>query len=62
MACREIAFSKLLILFCYPGRIRAGLYDERHPGALFLPWLVPFAFSMITSYLMAQTFVPVMAN
>jgi len=60
-ACREIAFSKLLILFvsCVfaPAFTMSGI-----PGALFLPLACAIAFSMITSYLMAQTFVPVMAN
>ena len=32
------------------------------PGALFLPLAMAIAFSMITSYFLAQTFVPIMAN
>ena len=32
------------------------------PGALFLPLSLAIAFSMITSYMLAQTFVPIMAN
>ncbi len=32
------------------------------PGSLFLPLAMAIAFSMITSYFLAQTFVPIMAN
>ena len=32
------------------------------PGALFFPLALAIAFSMITSYLLAQTFVPIMGN
>src|SRR5579859_6847460 len=61
-ACREIAFSKLLILFCILAVFAPAFTMSGIPGALFLPLALAIAFSMITSYLMAQTFVPVMAN
>ncbi|HXB07583.1 MAG TPA: efflux RND transporter permease subunit [Puia sp.] len=61
-ACREIAFSKLLILFCILAVFAPAFTMNGIPGALFLPLALAIAFSMITSYLMAQTFVPVMAN
>ena len=61
-ACREIAFSKLLILFCILAVFAPAFSMSGIPGALFLPLALAIAFSMITSYLMAQTFVPVMAN
>jgi multidrug efflux pump subunit AcrB len=61
-ACREIAFSKLLILFCILAVFAPAFSMSGIPGALFLPLSLAIGFCMITSYLMAQTFVPVMAN
>ncbi|HLI94425.1 MAG TPA: efflux RND transporter permease subunit, partial [Puia sp.] len=61
-ACREIAFSKLLILFCILAVFAPAFSMGGIPGSLFLPLALAIGFSMITSYLMAQTFVPVMAN
>jgi len=61
-ACKEIAFPKLLILFCILAVFAPALTMKGIPGALFLPLALAIGFSMITSYLLAQTFVPVMAN
>jgi multidrug efflux pump subunit AcrB len=61
-ACKEIAFPKLLILFCILAVFAPALTMRGIPGALFLPLSMSIAFSMITSYLLAQTFVPIMAN
>jgi multidrug efflux pump subunit AcrB len=61
-ACKEIAFSKLLILFCILAVFAPALTMKGIPGALFLPLSLAIAFSMITSYLLSQTFVPVLAN
>ncbi|MDR3714130.1 MAG: efflux RND transporter permease subunit [Puia sp.] len=61
-ACREIAFSKLLILLCILAVFAPAFTMSGIPGSLFLPLALAIAFSMIVSYLMAQTFVPVMAN
>ncbi|HVS97707.1 MAG TPA: efflux RND transporter permease subunit, partial [Puia sp.] len=61
-ACREIAFSKLLILFCILAVFAPAFSMGGIPGSLFLPLSLAIGFSMITSYLMAQTFVPVLAN
>jgi multidrug efflux pump subunit AcrB len=61
-ACREIAFSKLLILFCILAVFAPAFTMSGIPGALFLPLALAISFCMITSYTMAQTFVPVMAN
>jgi multidrug efflux pump subunit AcrB len=61
-ACKEIAFSKLLILFCILAVFAPAFTMGGIPGSLFLPLSLAIGFSMITSYLMAQTFVPVMAN
>src|SRR5471030_656394 len=61
-ACKEIAFPKLLILFCILAVFAPAFTMNGIPGALFLPLALAIGFSMITSYLLAQTFVPVMAN
>ncbi|MGA0558639.1 efflux RND transporter permease subunit [Larkinella sp. VNQ87] len=61
-ACQEIAFSKLLILFCILAVFAPAFTMKGIPGALFLPLSLAIAFSMITSYVMAQTLVPVLAN
>lgn len=61
-ACKEIAFPKLLILFCILAVFAPALTMTGIPGSLFYPLSLAIAFSMITSYLLSQTFVPVMAN
>lgn len=61
-ACKEIAFPKLLILFCILAVFAPAFTMKGVPGALFLPLALAIAFSMVTSYLLAQTFVPIMAN
>lgn len=61
-ACKEIAFPKLLILFCILAVFAPAFTMGGIPGSLFLPLALAIGFSMIVSYLLAQTFVPVMAN
>src|SRR6185312_14339270 len=61
-ACKEIAFPKLLILFCILAVFAPAFTMKGIPGALFMPLAMAIGFSMITSYLLAQTFVPIMAN
>jgi len=61
-ACKEIAFPKLLILFCILAVFAPALTMSGIPGALFLPLAMAIGFSMIASYLLAQTFVPILAN
>src|SRR5690349_11815424 len=61
-ACKEIAFPKLLILFCILAVFAPALTMKGIPGSLFLPLALAIGFSMIVSYFLAQTFVPVMAN
>jgi multidrug efflux pump subunit AcrB len=61
-ACKEIAFPKLLILFCILAVFAPAFTMKGIPGALFMPLALAIAFSMLTSYLLSQTFVPVMAN
>jgi multidrug efflux pump subunit AcrB len=61
-ACKEIAFPKLLILFCILAVFAPAFTMGGIPGSLFLPLALAISFSMIISYFLAQTFVPVMAN
>jgi len=61
-ACKEIAFPKLLILFCILAVFAPAFTMTGIPGALFLPLSLAIGFAMIVSYLLAQTFVPIMAN
>ncbi|MBL4676916.1 MAG: efflux RND transporter permease subunit [Mucilaginibacter sp.] len=61
-ACKEIAFPKLLILFCILAVFAPAFSMGGIPGSLFLPLALAIGFSMIISYFLAQTFVPVMAN
>src|SRR6267154_3808381 len=61
-ACREIAFPKLLILFCILAVFAPAFSMQGIPGSLFLPLALAIAFSMVTSYFLSQTFVPVIAN
>jgi multidrug efflux pump subunit AcrB len=61
-ACKEIAFPKLLILFCILAVFAPAFTMNGIPGALFLPLALAIGFSMIISFLLSQTFVPVMAN
>lgn len=61
-ACKEIAFPKLLILFCILAVFAPAFTMGGIPGSLFLPLALAIGFSMVVSYFLAQTFVPVMAN
>jgi multidrug efflux pump subunit AcrB len=61
-ACKEIAFPKLLILLCILAVFAPAFTMGGIPGSLFLPLALAIGFSMIVSYFLAQTFVPVMSN
>jgi multidrug efflux pump subunit AcrB len=61
-ACKEIAFPKLLILFCILAVFAPAFTMKGIPGSLFFPLALAIGFSMIISYLLSQTFVPIMAN
>ena len=61
-ACQQIAFAKLLILLCVLAAFVPALTMTGIPGALFMPLALAIGFSMITSFILSQTFVPVMAN
>lgn len=61
-ACREIAFSKLLILLCILSVFAPALTMGGIPGALFRPLALAIGCSMVISFLLSQTLVPVMAS
>jgi multidrug efflux pump subunit AcrB len=61
-ACTEIALPKLLILLCILAVFAPAFTMAGIPGALFLPLALAVGFSMVVSFLLSQTFVPVMAN
>ncbi|KIC93980.1 efflux RND transporter permease subunit [Flavihumibacter solisilvae] len=61
-ACKEIAFPKLLILLCILAVFAPAFTMGGIPGSLFLPLALAIGFSMITSYFLAQTFVPILSN
>jgi multidrug efflux pump subunit AcrB len=61
-ACKEIAFPKLLILFCILAVFAPAFTMGGIPGSLFLPLALAIGFAMVISYFLAQTFVPIMAN
>jgi multidrug efflux pump subunit AcrB len=61
-ACKEIALPKLLILLCILAVFAPAFTMGGIPGSLFLPLSLAIGFSMIVSYFLAQTFVPVMSN
>lgn len=61
-ACKEIALPKLLILLCILAVFAPAFTMVGIPGALFLPLALAIGFSMVISFLLSQTFVPVLAN
>ncbi|WP_202704245.1 efflux RND transporter permease subunit [Flavobacterium sp. UGB4466] len=61
-ACKEIAFPKLLILLCILAVFAPAFMMTGIPGSLFMPLALAIGFSMLLSFMLSQTFVPVMAN
>jgi multidrug efflux pump subunit AcrB len=61
-ACREIALPKLLILFCILAVFAPAFTMGGIPGSLFWPLALAIGSTMIISFILSQTFVPVMAN
>lgn len=61
-ACKEIAFPKLLILLCVLAVFAPAFMMTGIPGSLFMPLALAIGFSMTISFILSQTFVPVMAN
>jgi len=61
-ACKEISFPLLLILLCIVAVFAPCLVMTGIPKAMFLPLSLAIAFSMIISYIAAQTLVPILSN
>lgn len=61
-ASKEIAFPKLLILLSILAVFVPALFMNGVPKAMFLPLSLAVGFAMIASFLLSQTFVPVMGN
>jgi len=61
-ACKEIALPKLLILLCILAVFAPAFVMTGIPGALFLPLALAIGCAMLVSFLLSQTFVPIMAN
>ena len=61
-ACVEIAFPKLLILFCVLAVFVPSFMMKGVPKAMFLPLSLAIGFTMIASYLLSMTMVPVLCN
>ncbi|MGN6541487.1 MAG: efflux RND transporter permease subunit [Ginsengibacter sp.] len=61
-ACNEIAFPLLLILLCILAVFVPALFMSGVPKSMFMPLSLSVGFSLIASYFLALTFVPVMSN
>lgn len=61
-AAREIATPKLLILLSILSVFVPSLFMNGIPKAMFLPLSLAVGFAMIASFLLSQTFVPVVSN
>lgn len=61
-ACEEISFPLLLILLCILAVFAPSLMMTGVPKAMFLPLSLSIGFTMIVSYLLAQTLVPILCN
>jgi len=61
-ACKEIAFPEFLILISILAVFAPSFIMSGVPRSMFLPLSLAVGFAMIASFLLSQTFVPVMAN
>lgn len=61
-ACEEIAFPLLLILLCILAVFAPSFMMNGVPKAMFLPLSLSIGLTMIVSYVLAQTLVPIMSN
>ncbi len=61
-ASKEIAIPKLLILLSILAVFVPAVFMNGVPRAMFLPLSLAVGFAMIASFLLSQTFVPVMSN
>jgi len=61
-ACLEIASPKLLILLSILAVFVPSLFMNGVPKAMFLPLSMAVGFAMVASFLLSQSFVPVVSN
>jgi multidrug efflux pump subunit AcrB len=61
-ACEEISFPLLLILLCILAVFAPSFLMNGVPKAMFLPLSLSIGLTMIVSYLLAQTLVPILSN
>lgn len=61
-ACKEIVWPKFLILLCILAVFVPSIFMSGVPRGMFLPLSLAVGFAMIASFLLSNTFVPVMAN
>ncbi|WP_158827431.1 efflux RND transporter permease subunit [Mucilaginibacter lacusdianchii] len=61
-ACEEISFPLLLILLCILAVFAPSFMMSGVPKAMFLPLSMSIGLTMIVSYVVAQTLVPIMSN
>ncbi|WP_370580694.1 efflux RND transporter permease subunit [Mucilaginibacter sp. FT3.2] len=61
-ACEEISFPLLLILLCILAVFAPSFLMNGVPKAMFLPLSMSIGLTMIVSYVMAQTLVPILSN
>jgi len=61
-ACEEIAFPLLLILLCILAVFAPSFMMNGVPKAMFLPLSMSIGLTMIVSYVLAQTLVPILSN
>ena len=61
-ACEEISFPLLLILLCILAVFAPSFMMNGVPKAMFLPLSLSIGLTMIVSYLLAQTLVPILSN
>ena len=61
-ACVELSFPKLLILLCILAVFAPAFLMNGVPRGMFLPLSLAVGFSMLASFLLSQTLVPVLSN
>ena len=61
-ACEEISFPLLLILLCILAVFAPSFLMNGVPKAMFLPLSLSIGLTMIVSYVLAQTLVPILSN
>ncbi|MGZ3777764.1 MAG: efflux RND transporter permease subunit [Mucilaginibacter sp.] len=61
-ACEEISFPLLLILLCILAVFAPSFMMKGVPKAMFLPLSLSIGLTMIVSYVLAQTLVPILSN